>query len=149
MRLFWYAVSCLISSILGGGVVLAWLVSGEAELSIQKLTVTDRDEAVRIVLGVKNGRAFLSLHGADSRPRAITSVDQDGVPSVILSGKGNKPAFIATTKNEEPQLFLYDTDRQGPRIALSILESVPSIAVYDKKENATWGVLENGSIVHK
>src|SRR5687767_14837265 len=100
MRLLGYSITCVLSAVVGGGVVLIWLLHSEAGLPVRKLVVVDDDGNVRARLHVtESGRVSFALNDLDSgRPRILLGVDKDGTPSISLVGKENDPALVATTK---------------------------------------------------
>lgn len=119
-----------------GAAAFASLAMGDGEQTIRAraLYLLDDNGKPRILLSVRTG---LSMLDAESRPRAVLSVDDEG-PGLALYGESSRVGMIANINRAGPALTMRD-DKGRTRAMLAAIDPGPALILWDtnEKESAT------------
>jgi hypothetical protein len=139
----------------------ARLVLGAGAEGLPFIALRDRDDKLRVMVGLQSGTPRASFYSSDGRERAWVSVEKDGSPIIGLRDHEGKPRSLLTVGSDDtPRLSLADKEGK-PRFVIggtsdqygmaffdsngklraeleTKADGAPSLVFADREEKVTW-----------
>ena len=96
----------------------ARLVLGAGAEGLPFIALRDKDDKLRVMIGLQTGTPRATFHASDGRERAWVSVEKDGSPIIGLRDHEGKPRSILTVGSDDT-----------PRLALASKEGKPRFVI--------------------
>ncbi|HWP59646.1 MAG TPA: hypothetical protein VNL14_17265 [Candidatus Acidoferrales bacterium] len=139
----------------------ARLVLGTGSDGLPFVTLRDKDEKLRVMLGFQGGTPHAALYSADGKERAWLSVEKDGspliglrdregrarslltvgsddTPRLALAGKEGKPRFVIGGTAEQYGFAFFDPSGKVRAQLETKADGAPSLVFADREEKVFW-----------
>ena len=139
----------------------ARLVLGAGAEGLPFIALRDKDDKLRVMVGLQTGTPQASFYSADGKERALVSVEKDGspviglrdregrsrsiltvgsddTPRLSLAGKDGKPRFIIGGTSEQYGMWFVDTNGKVRAQLDAKPDGSPSLVFADREEKVTW-----------
>lgn len=131
----------VVSTIAAAATAFATLaMAGDQVITAREVRLTDDSGKPRVLLSV---RAGLSMLDAQSRPRVVLSVDNDG-PGLALYGESSRVGMIANVNHDGPALNMRD-NKGRVRAMLAAIDEGPGLIFWNSNEEESAALISRDS----